>query len=217
VEETLEEEEEVEEEARESAQYPLAYDANGEPLELPPSAVAWRVRRGGGRRGRPRHVFDKETGRQLEVPLGATVDALIDGGCETDRYLLYPIDASGRIIEGIVAVIAVPELEQEESPQQTAGVEQSIMLATIREQGMTIRHQADCLTRSLEATTAGYGRVRPIEAPEPVIIEQPPPEAAGGGGFKPEQIAELMGVARQFIEMFRGGGGGTPPTDGGTS
>jgi hypothetical protein len=197
--------------------FPLAYDVNGNPLELPPQAVAWRVRRGGGRRGRPRHVFDRESGRQLEIPLAGSLDNLLDAGCPPDRYLLYPIDGAGRVIEGILAVTEVPEGAIEDDgggAKQPATIEQSVMLATIREQGMTIRHQADCLTRSLEATTAGYGRVRPMEAPPPVIVEQAPAEAPGGG-FKPEQIAEFMGIARQFIEMFRGGAGGGAPGGGG--
>src|SRR5437899_2297037 len=91
------------------ARYPLAYDANGNPIDVPPEAVAWRVRRGGGRRGRPRHVFDPETGRQLEVPLASTLDSLIDAGCPADRYLLYPVDAVGRVLLGTVAVTEVPE------------------------------------------------------------------------------------------------------------
>src|SRR6185312_13249257 len=89
--------------------YPLAFDANGNPIELPPEAVKWRVRRGGGRRGRPRHVFDAETGRQLEIPLTATLDTLIDAGCTADRYLLYPVDGEGHLIGGIIAVTEIAE------------------------------------------------------------------------------------------------------------
>ena len=64
-----------------------------------------------------------------------------------------------------VAVTEVPEGAPDESGAGSAmpTVETSILLAAIREQGVTIRHQADCLTRALEATTAGYGRVRPAE------------------------------------------------------
>src|SRR5262249_27843449 len=94
--------------SEQETRYPLAYDANGNPLDVPPEAVAWRVRRGGGRRGRPRHMFDPETGRQLEVPLAATLDSLIDAGCLGDRYLLYPVDGEGRVIPGVVAVTEVP-------------------------------------------------------------------------------------------------------------
>src|SRR3954467_6272608 len=97
---------------------PLASDPNGNPIAVPATAVAWRVRRGGGRRGRPRNVFDAETGRQLEVPLGASLDDLVDAGCVADRYLLYPIDVEGKVLDGVVAVteIAADEDEVTEAP-----------------------------------------------------------------------------------------------------
>jgi hypothetical protein len=202
------------------ARFPLARDGMGNPIEVPPNAVAWRVRRGGGRRGRPRHVFDPETGRQLEVPLGATVEDLIDEGCTPDRYLLYPIDAEGQVIPGIVAVTEVSEGASDEDGDVQPTPMQSALLSAIheqqsmiREQGATIRHQADCLTRSLEATTSGYGRVRP-EPPPQVIIDAPPaPE--GAGSFKPEQIAEIVNIVKAAIDLFRGGGGAAPPQAGG--
>src|SRR5437870_3069496 len=59
---------------REELRFPLAFDANGNPVKVPAHARMWRVRRGGGKRGRPRNVFDATTGRQLEVPLGASID-----------------------------------------------------------------------------------------------------------------------------------------------
>src|SRR6185312_12340110 len=99
---------------RSETRYPLAFDANGNPLMVPSGAVAWRVRRGGGRRGRPRNMFDAETGRQLEIPLGATLQDLIDTNVPADRYLLYPVDAQGIIIPGVVAVTEVPHDEDAE-------------------------------------------------------------------------------------------------------
>src|SRR4051794_10951160 len=93
---------------RSETRYPLAYDANGNPIAVPADAVGWRVRRGGGRRGRPRNVFDAETGRQLEIPLGATLQDLIETNVPPDRYLLYPVDAQGLVMPGVVAVTEVP-------------------------------------------------------------------------------------------------------------
>src|SRR5690349_23195330 len=93
---------------RSETRHPLAFDANGNPLTVPDGACGWRVRRGGGRRGRPRNVFDAETGRQLEIPLGATLQDLIETNVPADRYLLYPVDAAGQIMPGIVAVTEVP-------------------------------------------------------------------------------------------------------------
>jgi hypothetical protein len=102
--------------------FPLATDANGNPLDVPAEAVAWRVRRGGGRRGRPRIVFDNETGRQLEVPLESTIDDLVDHGCPAGRYRLEAVDRSGHLLPGIVAVTEIPvEALAVEDDGQAAG------------------------------------------------------------------------------------------------
>jgi hypothetical protein len=213
--------------ARAESRFPLAFDANGNPIEIPPNAVAWRVRRGGGRRGRPRHVFDSETGRQLEIPLGAGLDDLLDGGCNADRYLLYPIDAEGRVIAGIVAVTEVPEGAGDDHGEQPAPNSEHPMMAaliaalreqqaTIREKEITNRSLADAMARSIEATTSGYGRVRPIAEPAPVIVEQPAAHV-DSGGLKPEQITEYANLAKVLFDMLRGmgaSGGGAPPMGG---
>jgi len=198
-------------------QYPLAYDANGNPIELPPEAVAWRVRRGGGRRGRPRHVFDPETGRQLEVPLAGNLDSLIDASCEADRYLLYPVDGEGRIIPGIIAVTEVPEVsgEEQDPMQALAGGEKGTLLVVIQQQLATIQRQGETLCRALEATTSGYGRVQPAP-PAPVMVEQSPQQVIvedekEESAFKPEQIAEIANIAKSIFDMFKPPGGGAPP------
>lgn len=200
----------------EEPRYPLAYDANGNPIEVPAEAVAWRVRRGGGRRGRPRHVFDPETGRQLEVPLGANLDSLIDAGCEADRYLLYPVDGEGRIIPGIIAVTEVPEVSGDEQDplQSVTGGEKGTMLMVIQQQLATIQRQGETLCRALEATTSGYGRVHPAPPPAPVMVEQPQQVIVDGekeeAAFKPEQIAEIANIAKSIFDMFKAPGGGAP-------
>lgn len=200
--------------AEEEPRYPLAYDANGNPLEVPAEAVAWRVRRGGGRRGRPRHVFDAETGRQLEVPLQATLDSLIDAGCASDRYLLYPVDGEGRIIPGVVAVTEVPEgVTDDDGPQTLANTEKGTLLALVNHQLATIQRQTETLCRALEATTAGYGRVRALDAPAPVVVEQAPAAEPEQSSFKPEQIAEIASVAKSIFEMVKGTA--APPAQGG--
>src|SRR5947207_332217 len=88
-----------------SQKYPLAFDHDGNPIAIPEGAVAWRVRRGGGRRGRPRPVFDQDTGRQVEVELNATIDDLIDAGCKPGRYRLELVDAEGRLLPAAPAAI----------------------------------------------------------------------------------------------------------------
>jgi hypothetical protein len=189
--------------------YPLAFDLNGNPINVPEGAVAWRVRRGGGRRGRPRNVFDAETGRQLEVPLGASLDDLIESGCPSDRYLLYPVDGEGHILPGVVAVTEIQEgsLDEEGRPTAEHGDRSDIVSQLLS----TVRAQSDTLCRALEAAASGYGQVRPAPPPQ-VIVEQPPlPEASG---IKPDQIAQIVGVAKSVFDSFKAGGG-TPPTEGG--
>jgi hypothetical protein len=201
------------EESQRDSRYPLAFDSNGNPIQLPEAARAWRVRRGGGRRGRPRNVFD-ETGRQLEIPLGAGIDDLIDAGCPSGRYLLYPIDGEGKVIPGIVAVTETPETALEPEDDGAPAVPQSDPL--LREMLLTLKASNESLCRALEATTSGYGPVRPQPLPQPVYVEQPAPPK-DEGGFKPEQMAQVAGMAKMVFDAIKGMGivgMPTAPTEG---
>ena len=194
-----------------AARLPLAFDQNGNPLDLPDAAVAWRVRRGGGRRGRPRNVFNPETGLQLEVPLGATLDDLINAGCEGDRYLLYPIDSDGRSIPGVVAVTEVPRSEEDEDSDEERKAPGLLVPdeSYVGQLLATIKAQADALCRAIESTSSGYGNVRP---PVPVTIEAPAPVAKDdGGAFKPENLATIMTMAKTVFDALKGAGIATPP------
>ncbi len=193
--------------------HPLAYDTNGEPLEVPIGAVAWRVRRGGGRRGRPRIVFDNESGRQLEIPIGGTLADLIDRGCPPGRYRLEAVDGSGHLIPGCIAVTEVPiEAEADEEEQEINTDTKANLLALLARQQSTIERQTDTLARALEAAVSGYGEVRPSAPPAPVIVEQPPPQTASGLPFniKPQQIGELMALIPQVLGLLKMVGGAIP-------
>jgi hypothetical protein len=189
------------------ARYPLAFDSNGNPVKVPENAVAWRVRRGGGRRGRPRNVFDAETGRQLEIPLGASIDDLIDAGCPVDRYLLYPIDAEAKVIPGI---IAVTEITEGVTDDEGAGPTVSQADPLVRELLASLKAANDSLCRALEATASGYGPVRPQPMPQQVYVEQPTPPKEEGG-FKPEQMAQVAGIAKMVFDTIKGMGVGAAP------
>lgn len=188
------------EEVEGPARYPLAYDLNGNPLKVPEAAIAWRVRRGGGRRGRPRNVFDPETRRQLEIPIGASVDELIAAGCPADRYLLYPVTAEGHIVPGIVAATEIPEGVGLDEPDGEAELPNRDLITQLLQ---TVRAQSDTLCRALEAATSGYGPVRPAAPPQPVVFEQPASESQSAS-IKPEQIAEVASLAKSVFDMFRG-------------
>lgn len=178
-------------------QYPLANDANGDPLDIPAHAVAWRVRRGGGRRGRPRVVFDAETGRQLEIGLGATIDDLIDHGCPPGRYRLEAIDADGRMIPGVIAITEIPagaDEPDEEAPEVADPFRQVLQL---------VGQLVDTNCRAMEAMASAFGQVRPAQI-------MYPPEPPHSEGMKPDQLAQLMelakGVASAFTQGATGGG-----------
>jgi hypothetical protein len=217
---------------REQLPYPLAFDASGNPVKVPPNARAWRVRAGGGKRGRPRNVFDATTGRQLEIPLGASIEDLIAANVPADRYLLYPVDGEGTIIPGVIAVTEVQTEDDDDDARDevTSTQAKDPIVATLVHQQETIRSQHDVikaqseqLARALASAVSGYAPVRPVAPPPPVIMEAPaavpPPPAPEAGGIlaglanvKPEQVIGLFMVVKQAYEMFRGmsAGGGMP-------
>ena len=221
---------------REELRYPLAFDANGNPVKVPPNARAWRVRAGGGKRGRPRNVFDATTGRQLEIPLGASIDDLIAANVPADRYLLYPVDGEGTIITGVIAVTEVQDTgdddDDDDGRDETGSTQaKDPVLATIVHQQETIRSQHDVikaqseqLARALASAVSGYAPVRPVAPPPPpppVMMEPnapaPPPDTGFLGSLaniKPEQVMGLFMVVKQAFEMFKGMSGGAPAVGG---
>lgn len=193
------------------ARYPLAYDSNGEPLTVPSDAVAWRVRRGGGRRGRPRNVFNT-SGRQLEIPIGATIDELVNEGCEPDNYLLYAIDAAGRALPGVIAVTEVAG-DEEDAAEGTSSASASNELTALGHALATIRSQTDAMSRALDHTTRGYAPVTP-HVPVPIqpsvaLAEQSAPPSG-------VDMAQVMGVAKMVMDLIRGAmpSSAAPPASG---
>lgn len=179
---------------RSDTRYPLAFDVNGNPVQVPPNAVAWRVRRGGGKRGRPRNVFDTTTGRQLEIALGASIEDLGQTNVPPGRYLLYPVDEQGAIITGIVAVteltesdddddddeqttITSPSLPKDPWPAALATVERIVASyeRNLASQHDVIKEAMQNHSKSLERAVSGYAPVRPVLPPAapaaPMIVE----------------------------------------------
>lgn len=189
-----------------AARYPLAYDANGEPLAVPAEAVAWRVRRGGGRRGRPKNVFTA-AGRPLEVPIAATIEELVNEGCVPDSYLLYAIDAAGRALPGVVAVTEVQGDEDEEASDHGTSAAAENEVTALGHALTTIRIQAESMARSIDSLSRGY---HPVQAAQPTALEQPiAPSAPTSPGSQMEQIATY---AKLFMDLMRSGGLGGPLT-----
>jgi hypothetical protein len=180
-------------------QYPLAFDSNGNPLDVPAEAVAWRVRRGGGKRGRPRNVFDEETGRQLEIPLASTIDDLIDRGCSADRYRLEAVDAEGRVIPDVVAIVGVPETEEEED-KPTEIFDPLVRMSQL------VAQLVDANCRTMEAMASAFGTVRPVQPQAPIVVEQPPPESSA---MRPEQLVQTVAtIGKVFADAWKTSQGG---------
>ena len=193
-------------------QYPMAFDVDGNPITLPPEAVAWRVRRGGGRRGRPRSVFDQETGLQLDVPLTASIEDLADRGCKPDRYRLEAVDGDGRVIAGIVAIVELPADEDDDdgapaAPEPPDPLGKAFAL---------IEKVVSANSQTMQAMASAFGTVRPShDAPTPIIVEQPATAATPEQqGMKPEQLVQMIGgIGQMLVQAWKAGtataGGGS--------
>jgi hypothetical protein len=155
------------------AQCPLANDANGEPLMIPPEAVAWRVRKLARRAGRPKVIFDPETGRPLELALGVNIDDFATQVGESGRYRLEAIDAQGRCIPGCVAVT---ELILDEEPE--AAQASNTPHADLRE---LVAQLVESNAQVMKALASAFGQVHPV-------LQQ---QAANNGG---NQAIEQFGT-----------------------
>jgi hypothetical protein len=101
----------------ENNMYPLAHDESGLPLDVPPTATGWLVRRHAGGRGRPGAVYDGD-GRPLVVPLDATLEDLRGQGCPAGSYRLDAVDGTRRPL----GVAAYTELANEAGEARAASI-----------------------------------------------------------------------------------------------
>jgi hypothetical protein len=168
---------------------PMANNLDGDPIELPLEAVAWRVRRRSGKQGRPQCVYDRETGAQLEIPIEATLDDLRDYG--PGVYRLDAVDAEGRVIPGIVAQTEVPIEEERPDPGPSDAV------TALREVLGLLRHSVDTNCRAIEAMATAFGPIKPA-VQHPVVVSGPEKEPPS----IQEQIQLFAGVAQQFMSML---------------
>jgi hypothetical protein len=103
----------------------LAYDANGEPFELPQSMAGWRVRKLNSK-GVPEVVYGRD-GLPLYLPLDADIEDLRREAREVGRYRLDPVDDRKRpILNAEAAYVCVPSADRTPDPaaaSQTAGVQ----------------------------------------------------------------------------------------------
>jgi hypothetical protein len=164
--------------------YPLANDVQGNPLDVPPEAVAWRVRKLARRAGRPKVLFDSETGRPLELPLETGFEDFAEAVNESGRYRLEPVDAHGRIISGCVAVTEVvfdDDDEEASLPKNSAEALPEMM----RLVGQLVESNAQVM----KAMASAFGQVQPSH---PIIMEGPSKEPSAGESQLGTLITMLM-------------------------
>lgn len=178
-------------------EYPLAKDINGDPVEIPAEAVAWRVRRRSGKQGRPQSVFDPETGTPLEIELDSGIDELRPYG--SGGYRLDAIDGSGKLISGVTAYVEVPAEEAEVvepvSPSET--------VVALRELTQLLRESMTANSRALEAMASAFGPVRParVQSAEPVVVATQPPDEQKANDFITKALEALPTIA-QIMPML---------------
>ena len=183
-------------------QYPLAFDVDGNPLDVPEDAESWRVRRNGGR-GRPRALFDSETGLQLDIPITSKIEDLIERVPEPHRYRLEAVDRDGRIIPGLVAIVEVAEVAS--TPEQE-GAKKELTPETeaLREMTTFARQLVDANNRTMQALASAFGTVHPVQAPPAPIVFEQPAAAPAQEGMKPEQIMSMvMQLAPMLVNAFK--------------
>src|SRR5262245_14109641 len=78
----------------------LAFNANGEPFDLPDTVTGWRVRRLRGGRGAPELVYGRD-GRPLTLGIDAGMDELRDAVELSGRYRLDAVDDDGKVIPNV--------------------------------------------------------------------------------------------------------------------
>ena len=179
---------------KEAPKYPLANDASGNPLDVPAEAVAWRVRKLARRAGRPKVLFDVETGRPLELPITVTYDDFIEHVNESGRFRLEAVDAQARTIAGCVAITEVI-LDDDESPSTPMTAAE-----TLPHLHQLVAHLVDANTQVMKAMASAFGNVQP----RPVQIEMPVGAVGGVAAGGANQLIETMGQIGTMVNQLIG-------------
>lgn len=94
--------------------YPLGNDEQGTPIDVPPQAAGWLVRRHAGGKGRPGAVYDG-SGSPLVLPLNATANDLRGEGLGPGIYRLDAVDDQRQRLASIPSayteIAGEPDLE----------------------------------------------------------------------------------------------------------
>src|SRR4030095_4501277 len=87
---------------------PLANDSQGNPIDLPELAAAWRIRKTTGRQGPQQVIYERSTGAPLLLDIAATGEDLRAAGCDAGKYRLEACDADGASL-GVVAFTEIDD------------------------------------------------------------------------------------------------------------
>ena len=149
-------------------------DVDGDPLDVPPEVVGWRVRRYTGRPGRPLTVSDPETLGPLELPREPSVEHVIDC-CEAGRYRLDAFDDQKKLLPDVVAYVQVGDGGHDaDEPTESAPIERLLQALEKHNEAMraAFEKQNDTMCRAFEAMANSFGPVRPARS---VVVEEPAP------------------------------------------
>lgn len=173
--------------------YPLARDTDGNPIDVPANATAWRVRKLAAKAGRPKLIYDNETGLPLELPLTASILELAEAVSEDGRFRLEAVDQQGRAIPNCVAVTAFefPEEDAAPAPVAPSNMMEQLMCRLI-----------DSNTRVTEALASRFAMVPPAVLPAPQANE-PAPAVQNQSPFGGAALAEVINqVLAQIMTRF---------------
>lgn len=182
-----------------SQRYPLAIDSEGNTVEVPTSAVAWRVRKLATKAGRPKLIFDTETGRPLEVPLAITANDLAEHLIESGRYRLEAVDAQGRTLPGCVATTEIA-VEEDESKSPASNPSLSMMEQLFVQMINANSQLINSNTRVMEALAARFSPVTIVEPQREA--ESATPAAATPPASKAATTAENIAIFSQLATQI---------------
>jgi hypothetical protein len=222
--------EETETEGTEEAlTYPLAWSAQGEPMDVPDEAVAWRVRRHkiGAQGGAPEVVWSQ--GKPLVLGLEATLEELIervDG--KPGRYRLDPIDDTGKPLKAAPSAYAVIEKQIDLTPaeQPAAAPRVDPVLTLLERKEQQIEHLTTKLTEIASALAAQQAPMmaanaamlvppgRPIEVQMPAMQVQAEAKSFDFPAFFSGLLQALPMLAPIFPKLLPQAPAGGTPTGG---
>ena len=218
----------------------LAYNNNGDPVDVGNRATNWKVFRMAAK-GPPGIVY--RDGVPWRPPIEIGIDEFRNGvGGIAARYRLHAIDAEGQPLDVPAAYVQLDDGEGDDTaaPMPVRDARDEVLVQLLRSQSEARRAQAEMFARVVDANVemakaaseliraadgAGLPTRQPTPAPEPVYVEVP----SDDGERAPSQTdwLALINTLGQIVPILcdpkglgslwdmlrgRGGGGGSQQT-----